>query len=227
MYAACPCSLTGLPAFVLGCAAPPAVLSQYIYDQFNTSLTTAGALASLFGFCNIFSRPAGGLVSDLAARRCAVQGCTARQCSLECLLGRCAGYATWSHSLASSQPSCLGRISLPPKPLNALPAQSPIICCARPPACRRRRFGMRGRLWVLYLLQSSAAAFCCGLSRFGGSLGGTMAMAVCMALAVTAASGGRNAACWGRTCPGGGIKCVVLPASCPAGEAGGCCRAGM
>lgn len=48
---------------------------------------------------------------------------------------------------------------------------------------------MRGRLWVLYLLQSTAAAFCCGLSRFGGSLGGTMAMAVCMALAVTAASG--------------------------------------
>ncbi len=48
---------------------------------------------------------------------------------------------------------------------------------------------MRGRLWVLYLLQSMAAAFCCGLSRFGGSLGGTMAMAVCMALAVTAASG--------------------------------------
>lgn len=95
------------------------VLSQYIYDQFDTSLTEAGALASLFGFCNIFSRPAGGLLSDLAARR----------------------------------------------------------------------FGMRGRLWVLYLLQSTAAAFCCGLSRFGGSLGGTMAMAVCMALAVTAASG--------------------------------------
>ncbi|KAL4436328.1 hypothetical protein ABPG77_009890 [Micractinium sp. CCAP 211/92] len=95
------------------------VLSQYLYDQFNTNLTAAGALASLFGFCNLFSRPAGGLLSDLAARR----------------------------------------------------------------------LGMRGRLWVLYLLQSVAAAFCCGLSRFGGSLGGTMAMAVCMALAVTAASG--------------------------------------
>ncbi|KAL4420578.1 hypothetical protein ABPG75_010234 [Micractinium tetrahymenae] len=95
------------------------VLSNYIYDQFDTSLTAAGALASLFGLCNIFSRPAGGMLSDLAARR----------------------------------------------------------------------FGMRGRLWVLYLLQSTAAAFCCGLSQFGGSLGGTMAMTVCMAMAVTAASG--------------------------------------
>ena len=49
---------------------------------------------------------------------------------------------------------------------------------------------MRGRLWALYLLQSAAAAFCCGLSQMGGSLGGTMALVACMAVAVTAASGG-------------------------------------
>lgn len=48
---------------------------------------------------------------------------------------------------------------------------------------------MRGRLWVLYLLQSSAAAFCCGLSQMGASLGGSMAMVACMALTVTAAAG--------------------------------------
>ncbi|EFN52689.1 hypothetical protein CHLNCDRAFT_138674 [Chlorella variabilis] len=95
------------------------VLAQYLYDTFNTSLTAAGALASVFGFVNLFSRPAGGILSDLAARR----------------------------------------------------------------------FGMRGRLWVLYLLQSSAAAFCCGLSQMGASLGGSMAMVACMALTVTAAAG--------------------------------------
>lgn len=32
------------------------VLSQYIYDQFSTSLVGAGALASVFSLCNIFSR---------------------------------------------------------------------------------------------------------------------------------------------------------------------------
>ena len=48
----------------------PAVLAQYLYDTFNTSLTAAGALASVFGFVNLFSRPAGGILSDLAARRC-------------------------------------------------------------------------------------------------------------------------------------------------------------
>lgn len=48
---------------------------------------------------------------------------------------------------------------------------------------------MPGRLWVLFGLQASAAAFCCGLSRMGGSLGGTMGMAVAMALCCTAAAG--------------------------------------
>jgi NNP family nitrate/nitrite transporter-like MFS transporter len=48
---------------------------------------------------------------------------------------------------------------------------------------------MPGRLWVLFALQCAAAAFCCGLSRMGSSLGGMMALAVCMGLTVTAAAG--------------------------------------
>ena len=65
----------------------------------------------------------------------------------------------------------------------------PSALLMRPPI--HRRFGMRGRLWVLFLLQASAAAFCCGLSRMGGSLGGTMATAVCMGVTETAAAGER------------------------------------
>jgi hypothetical protein len=48
---------------------------------------------------------------------------------------------------------------------------------------------MPGRLWVLYLLQSGAAACCCGLSRVGASLGGSMALVAGMALGGTAAAG--------------------------------------
>lgn len=112
--------LTALYAFSFGVELTMNnVFAQYVYDNFGTSLTAAGALASVFGLTNIVSRPAGGWLSDAAAHR----------------------------------------------------------------------FGMRGRLWVLFLLQASAAAFCCGLSRMGGSLGGTMAMAVCMGVTETAAAG--------------------------------------
>ena len=50
---------------------PLAVFAQYLYDNFGTSLTAAGALASTFSLTNIFSRPAGGWLSDAAAHRLA------------------------------------------------------------------------------------------------------------------------------------------------------------
>jgi NNP family nitrate/nitrite transporter-like MFS transporter len=42
---------------------------DYLYDEFQMNLVTAGALGALFGFMNIFSRASGGLLSDLAASR--------------------------------------------------------------------------------------------------------------------------------------------------------------
>lgn len=48
---------------------PTTVFANYMYDNFSTSLTTAGALASTFGLSNLVSRPAGGWLSDTAARR--------------------------------------------------------------------------------------------------------------------------------------------------------------
>lgn len=55
---------------------PPilAVFANYLYDTFGTSLQRAGALASVFGLVNLFSRPAGGWLSDAAARRCGAPG---------------------------------------------------------------------------------------------------------------------------------------------------------
>lgn len=50
------------------------VISQYLYDQFNLTLTTAGYMGSLFGLMNIFTRGLGGVLSDVAAKYAGMRG---------------------------------------------------------------------------------------------------------------------------------------------------------
>ena len=49
-------------------------MAMYFYDRYGLSVGTAGTLASLFGWMNLFARGLGGLASDAANRRLGMRG---------------------------------------------------------------------------------------------------------------------------------------------------------
>jgi NNP family nitrate/nitrite transporter-like MFS transporter len=94
-------------------------LAPYIQSQFNKSLVAAGNFAAIFGLLNFFSRPGGGMVSDLFAKH----------------------------------------------------------------------YGMRGRIWWLWICMSIGATFCIVLGKSENSFGQTMAIVVVFSIFIQGTCG--------------------------------------
>ena len=149
-------------------------ISNYLYDQFDMNLQTAGLLGAVFGLSNLFARALGGILSDLAARRFGMRG---RLWTLWIVQAR--GWCGWGASVCVFVCACACREAqgLPLPPASLVP-RPPSHTLPPPPHPHP-------------LSPSQTLGGVCAILMYytDGTLGGTMAVVVCWSLVVPMACG--------------------------------------